>query len=144
MCSVVMVFCTTCEQTLCNCTNKYFVLGLMRWFVSISMQFLLSSNVRQVTLVVLVCTLKPFYFSSSSKLIIPITSQNHFDSAIYLSSVVLSVIKYCIFLAHIIGQPAYIITYLIRKWLDKGSSDDPCCHELYQSVSTYHSNTFFV
>ena len=82
------------------------------------MKILLSSNVRQLDLVVLMWKLKPFPFSCSSRLAIPITLQIAVDSEMYSDSVVLSAIKYCILLAHIIGQPAYIITYPVRKWLD--------------------------
>ena len=81
----------------------------MRWFVEISMRLLFSSNVRQVTLVVFMWELKPFPFSSSSRLTIPITSRSAVDSAMYSASVIL--------LAHIIVQQAYIIMYPVRKWL---------------------------
>ena len=70
------------------------------------------------------CMLKKFPFSSSIRLRIPITSRSAVVSTIYLASVVLSAIKYCILLSHIIGQPAYIIMYPVHKWLDKRSSDD--------------------
>ena len=67
---------------------------------------------------VLVWMLKPFPFSSSNRFTIPITSLRTVDSAMYSSSVVLSANQYCILLAHIIGQPSYIITYPVRGWLD--------------------------
>ena len=63
----------------------------------------------QVTLGLLVWTLKPFPFSSLSGLVVIITSQRAVDSAIYSASVIL--------LAHIIVQQAYIIMYPVRKWL---------------------------
>ena len=53
------------------------------------------------------------FFSSFSKLIIPITSQSSFDCAVYWGSVVLCAIRHCIMIAHIIGQPEYIIMYLV-------------------------------
>ena len=121
-----------------------FCSSLVRWFVSIPMQILLTSNVWQVALVLLVWTLKPFPFSSSSMLKIPITSQKAVASSVYSDSVILSTIKYCILLAHIIRQTEYIITYLVCKWLDNVSLDDWCCHDPSQSASTYHSNHFFV
>ena len=62
---------------------------------------LLSSNMRQVTLGVLVCTLKPFSFSYSSKLTISITSCSAVDSAMYLALVVMSAITYYILIASI-------------------------------------------
>ena len=114
----------------------------MQRFVSISMHILLSSNVRQPTLVVLVWTLKSFPFSSYSRLMIPITLQRAVDSVIYSAVMVISAIRYCILLAHMIRQLAYIITYPVREWLDKGSSDDRCCHDLAQSASIYHYNRF--
>ena len=98
--------------------RQLFFLGMVRWFVEIYMQFLLSSNVRQVNLGVMAWTLKPFHFSSYSRLTIPITSQKAVNSAMYSASVVLSAIWYCILLDHIIGQPAYIITYPVREWID--------------------------
>ena len=88
------------------------------------------------------CTLKPFTFISSSKLTTPITSRSAVDSAIYLALVVLSAIKYCILIAHIIEQLVYIITYPVRECLDNGSSDDRCYHYPDQSTSTKHSNPF--
>ena len=39
-----------------------------------------------------------------------------------------------------IGQLAYIIMYTVSEWLDNGSSDDRCCHDQAQSLSTYHSD----
>ena len=58
------------------------------------MQILLSSNVKQVTLGVLVWMLKPFTFSSTSRLTITITSRNAVDSTMYSALVVLSETKY--------------------------------------------------
>ena len=81
-------------------------------------------------------TLKPFTFSSSSRLTIPTTPQREVDSAMYSDSVVLSTIKYCILLDHISGQPEYIIMYPVYEWLDNGSSNDRCCHDPDQSAST--------
>ena len=130
------------QEKLCNRIYKCFVLGMVWLFVVICMQLLLSSNVIQVTLGVLVWTLKEFTFSYSSRLKIPITAQRAVGSAMYLSLVVLSAINYCIVLAHIIGQPAYIIMYLVHEWLDNGLSDERCCHDLDQSASTYHSKRF--
>ena len=114
ICSIIMILSTTYNQKWCNGTDKTFVPVLVQWFVVITVQILLCSNLRQVTLVVLVWTLRIFYASSSSRLTIPITSQSEIYSAIYSVSVVLSVIKYCIFLAHIIGQLEYFITYPVR------------------------------
>ena len=87
----------------------------------------------------MVCTLKLFYLSSSSKLIIPITSSSAVDSAIFSSLVVLSVIRYFILLVYIIRQLSYIT---VREWPDNRLSYDCCCHVLAQSVSTYHYNPF--
>ena len=136
ICLTVMVLCTKCKQKICNCTYNFCFLGLVQWFVEIYMQLLLSSNVIQVTLGVLVWTLKPFPFSSVSSLEIPITSRSAVDSAMYSALVVLSAIKYCILLAHIIGQTVYIIMYSFHEWLDNGPSDHQCCHYLSQATST--------
>ena len=78
----------------------------MRWFVKNSLQILLYSNVRQETLGVLVWTLKKSPLSYYSKFIIPINPQRAVDSAIYSALVVLSSIKYCILITHIIGKLA--------------------------------------
>ena len=102
--------------------------------MKISIQLLFSSNVLQVTLGLLVWTLKPFPFSYSSRLKIPITSRRAFDGTMYLALVVLSAIKYCILLSHIIGQPTYIITFPVHEWIDSRSSGNRCCHGLAQSV----------
>ena len=98
--------------------RQIFFPGLLRWFVVIPMQILISLILRQVVLVVLAWKLKPFPFSSSSRLIIPITPQRVVYSAMYSALVVLNEIKYCILLSHTIGKPAYIITYPVCKWID--------------------------
>ena len=90
------------------------------------------------------CTLKPFTFSSSSKLTILIISRSTVDSAVYSALVVLGAIKYCSLIAHILGQPAYIIMYPIRKWFDNESSDYRCCFDMDQCASMYHSNHFYL
>ena len=69
------------------------------------------------------CMWKPFTFSSSSRLTIPIISLRVVYSAMYLALVVLSAIKYFMLLAHIIGKPAYVITDSVCEWLDNKSSD---------------------
>ena len=97
----------------------------------------LSSNLRQVSLGILVWMLKPFPFSSCSILMTQITSLREFDSLIYSASLVLSVIKYCILLAHI------IIPYPVFKWLDIVLSNDQCFRNTAKSASTYHSNPLF-
>ena len=117
---------------------------MVRCFLSIYMHILLSSNLRQVNLGLMVCTLKPFTFSSFFHLTISITSRRAVDSEMYLALVVLIVINYCIVLTHIIGQLTYIITYPFREWLDNISSNDLFCSDPSQSASTYYYNSFLL
>ena len=75
-----MLLHTTCKQSdLTIHTN--IIRGLVQWFVEISMQILLSSNVRQVYLGVLMWALKSFPFSSYSRFKITITSLRAVDGA---------------------------------------------------------------
>src|SRR6056300_113367 len=103
------------------------------------MQLWLSSNVLQTTLGTPVFSSNPLPFNSFTRFITPITSRRAVDRAMYSASVVLKAMSVCIFEAHTIGHPAYMITKTVLECADKGSFDNLFCQEPAQSASTKHS-----
>ena len=110
-----IVLATTCERKWCNRTDKCFVRGRVRWLVAISMQLLLSSKTLHFICGISELKTKPLSLSSRKRFITAMTSRKAVESAMYSASVVLRAMRLCILEAHIIGHPAYRITYPVRE-----------------------------
>ena len=106
ICSIVIVLFATCDLKWCNLNERCLVLGLVLCLVAILMQLMLSWEVLQVILGVILCMWNPCCSNSTSKWMIPITSRSADDNAIYSASVVLNAIRGCNLLFHISGHPA--------------------------------------
>ena len=109
-CSIVIVLFTTWCLKWCSRTDRCLVWARVLWLVAISIHDRLSSKVRQVIRGVGLYSLKFLSFNSSIMFMIPITSRNAVDRAIYSASVVDKAIRGCFFEAYTMGHPAYMMT----------------------------------
>ena len=120
--------------------EKCFVLGRDLWLVASFKQLILSSNVLQCILGVILWTGKWFSSNSSNKWITEMTSRSADDNATYSASVVLNAMIDWSLDFQIMGHPAYITMKPDLEYVDVGSDEERCVQLPAQSASTKHSS----